>query len=179
MARRDKLAVSTGRHAEIQYQEVDNPYFAPEHAAGRTNPKKVTAAINVRESAIETLYARGQVDQAQKRAADRFRAIWEAMGGAGARALDYSREVVDGGGAVEPIKDHQLNAGQELNRCRKLLGARGYDLVCKVCGEGYALGELCDTKRDRLTAADNLRAHLDDLCEIWGLASKTPYRKTA
>lgn len=161
------------RKAEVRTAEVENPYFARAHREGPTNPKTITAYINVRESAVETLFARGGLDKAQKKAADRFRSIWEAMGGAGASAMDYTHEMVDGGGAIDPINSRQIDAGKELSRCRHLLGARIYELVCKVCGEGLALIEVSPDKRERLTAADNLRSGLTDLAEMWGLLRRS------
>lgn len=157
--------------AEIMHQEVDNPDFSRDHAEGRYgNYRKIQAPVNVRESAIALLASRGGLDKAQVKAADRFRGLWESMGGSGAGAMDYTKEPVDGGGATDPISIRQLSAGMELKRCRELLGARIYDLVCRVAGEGLALAELYEAKRDRLTAADNLRAALDDLAVMWELA---------
>lgn len=164
---------------ETRSRDVPNPYYQPEHPAGRTNPVETSADINIRESAIETLFARGQLDKAQKKAADRFRMHWEALGGAGAGAMDFTREVVDGGAKRDPISERIVNASRELSTCRELLGARGYGLVCRVCGEGKALAELFVAKRDKLTGADNLRLHLTDLAEMWGLIKKkadTPAR---
>ncbi|WP_342028447.1 hypothetical protein [Rhizobium ecuadorense] len=129
--------------------------------------------MNVRESAITTMAARGVLDAAQVAAADRFRRLWEMMGGKGAGAVDYGRERVDGGKAPDPITQRQANAGKELARCRALLGARMYGLVSAVAGEGYALHEVVgDGKRERLTAADMLRMGLDDLAELWRLATR-------
>lgn len=157
------------RAFEIVTRDVDNPYFAPEHPVSRSNPRQTAATINVKESAVETMFARGVLDMSQKRAADRFRQTWEAMGGAGASAMDYAREVVDGGRTPDPINERQIDAGKSLAACRARLGARMYDLVCKICGEGLALDEICQSKREKLTAADNLRHSLDDLAEIWNL----------
>lgn len=165
--------------AEVRTAEMPNPYFAPEHREDSTNPKTIDAYVNIRESAVETLYSRGVLDRAQKRAADRFRSTWEAMGGAGAGAMDYSRDVVDGGAPREDINARRLDAGKELKRCRHLLGARIYDLVCKVCGQGLSLTEISEAKRDRLTAADNLRNGLNDLAEMWGLLRKPHLQQKA
>lgn len=165
-------AMRTGNiKAEVVSADVDNPYFQPEHFESPSNPKTITALVNIRESAVETLFARGQLDKAQKRAADRFRGFWEAMGGAGAKAMDYTREYVDGGRSAESLTDRQINAGKELMQARSLLGARNYDLVCKICGEGFALDEICRSKREKLTAADNLRSNLNDLAAMWGMLS--------
>jgi hypothetical protein len=151
---------------------VDNPYHSRAHREDATNPRTIPAMVNLRESAIVTLAARRVLDATQVAAADRFRRLWEAMGGKGASAVDYGWEYVDGGKARDPITDRQVNAGKELARCRALLGARLYKLVSAVAGEGYALTEIVAGKRERLTAADMLRMGLDDLAELWNLATR-------
>ncbi|PSM18525.1 hypothetical protein C7T96_10205 [Nitratireductor sp. StC3] len=152
---------------------VDNPDFSRDHAEGRYgNARSVEAVQNIRESSITTLHARGIISGAQAHAGDRFRRLWEAMGGAGASAINYAQEPVDGGRAVDPIDPRQIDAGKELNRCRQHLGARGYDLICKVCGEGYsvkAVVGVASKRRDYDSAMDSLRAYLDDLCDLWNL----------
>ncbi|WP_315857752.1 hypothetical protein [Rhizobium leguminosarum] len=45
--------------------------------------------MNIRESVITTLAARGVLDAAQVAAATHFRALWESMGGKGASAIDW------------------------------------------------------------------------------------------
>ncbi|AJD41266.1 hypothetical protein C9413_24315 [Rhizobium sp. SEMIA 4085] len=151
---------------------VENPYFSRAHPADSANPRTIPAIVNIRESAITTLASRGVLDAAQVAAADRFRALFEAMGGKGASAIDYGREHVDGGKARDPITERQVNAGKELARCRALLGVRMYRLVSAVCGEGFALTELLASKRERLTGADMLRMGLDDLAGLWGIATR-------
>lgn len=149
---------------------VDNPDFSRDHAENKLgNYRKTTASVNIRESAIATLTAARALDAAQVAAADRFRGLWETMGGAGAGAIDYTREHVDGGPAREPITERQAMAGKEVNRCRQLLGRYGFELVTMVAGRGMSLHELYQTRRERDTAADMLRVHLTHLAEMWGL----------
>ncbi|TJW40943.1 MAG: hypothetical protein E5W83_27170, partial [Mesorhizobium sp.] len=100
---------------------IDNPYFACGHPTSASNPEKIPAAVNVRESAITTLAVRGVLDAAQIKAATRFRALWEALGGKGASGFDPGRIVVDGGKMPDGISQRQINAGQELRKCRALL----------------------------------------------------------
>ncbi|TBB46292.1 hypothetical protein ELH49_20660 [Rhizobium ruizarguesonis] len=157
---------------KLRVTDVPNPYYSLAHPTDAANPSTIPAVINVRESAITTMAARGVLDAAQVAAATRFRALWEAIGGKGAGAVDYGREHVDGGKARDPITERQANAGKELAKCRELLGVRLYGLVSAVCGEGYALTEIFTGKRERLTAADCLRMSLDDLAELWRLATR-------
>lgn len=165
-------AIEIRAHLELRPVKLDNPGFSRDHAEDKLgNLRIIDGVINIRESAIETLYARGALNIAQKWAADKYRGLFEAMGGAGASAIDYSRDAVDGGPARDPISERQVEAGRELKRCRIWLGVRNYELVRKVCGEGKALSDIFPAKRDRLTAADNLRHALDDLLILWRKAT--------
>ncbi|MDW9618322.1 hypothetical protein GOB49_13605 [Sinorhizobium meliloti] len=165
--------MSAPSKTKLRPVEVPNPYFSRAHPPGPTNPRRIPAVVNVRESAVTTLASRGVLDAAQVAAADRFRTLYEAIGGKGAGAIDYGREHVDGGKAREPITERQITAGKELARCRALLGMRIYGLVSAVAGQGYALHEVVgNDKRARLTAADMLRMGLDDLAAMWKLATR-------
>lgn len=174
-SRHKKTASLIGhRQAEVRRAEIDNPYFQKEHREGATNPRKIRADVNIRESAVETLYARRFLSRSQKRAADHVRELWEKAGGK-ASSIDYTAERVDHG-RNDAITDHMV-AAHELKRCRQLLGARGFDTLLAVCAEGRALTELSPHKRARLTMADNLRADLDDVAAMWGM--QTRQRHTA
>lgn len=151
---------------EIQKVQVENPYFSTAHPVCASNPKRVPASVNVRTDAVMTLFSRGLLDIAQKAAADRFAAVWQAAGGR-VQSLDYSQDRVDAGKSDPMLA--RLAAVQELTRCQALIGRRGFQVIEAICGEGKALSEIAQTKRERLTLADNLRADLDELALIWGL----------
>lgn len=169
--RRKKDPLTYGK-LELQTEFVDNPYWRPDLEGEASIPRKIRAAINVRESAVGTLAARKLIDKGQAEAALRFRRHWEATGGAGAQAIDYSRDKVDGGQIADPIDVAQMAAARKLAEAERVLGERNYELVRRVCGEGAAMTEIYTAKRDRLTATDNLRTSLDDLARIWGIAVK-------
>lgn len=154
---------------------VENPFYSGAHAGDRTNPKHIDAVVNIRESAITMLASRNKIDAAQVAAANKFRALWEAMGGKGASAIDYGRDHVDGGKSADPISERQINAADELRRAHRKLGDQGYWLVSRICGEGFSLHEVVrptGSKRSKLAAANNLRACLDKLAELWGIATR-------
>ncbi|WP_353682806.1 hypothetical protein [Mesorhizobium sp.] len=158
--------------ARLRLTVVDNPFFGRAHPADESNPRTIPAAINVRESAITMLASRGALAAAQIKAAERFRALREAMGGKGASLIDPGRLVVDGGKMPDGMSQRQINAGQELRKCRALLGVRGYQLVALVCGQGMALHEIAAGKRERLTAADMLRWCLGRSCGALGIGAQ-------
>jgi hypothetical protein len=163
------------QHSDIAIVEIDNPHYSKVHEGARGNPKSTTAAMNLRESPIAMMAAKGHLEPHQLQAANKFRRLWEALGGAGAGSFDYSREPVDGGGAREAITDRQIDAGFLLKECQTVLGPRHYDVVCKVAGQGCTIAELCGSKREKLTLADYLRHALDDLAVHWGFQKrKTP-----
>lgn len=152
--------------ADVVWQSIENPHYSRDHAD--LHHRYVTQRVNIKESAVATMFARGHLEPHQVLAADKFRYLWEALGGSGAGAFDYSREPVDGGGSRDSISERQMDAGKQLAKARSLLGFRGYTLVSRICGEGYSLGEIGISNREKTTAADNLRTHLDDLAIDWG-----------
>ncbi len=161
------------KHRSLRAVTVDNPFYSRAHAGTAGNPKKIDAVINIRQSAVIMLASRGRLDPAQLAAANKFGALWETMGGKGAPAIDYGREPVDGGRRTDPIKERQMIAADELRRARRRLDdADRYQLVCRICGEGYALHELGRSRRGKLAAANELRECLDKLADMWGFATR-------
>ena len=152
------------RKAQLADAEVDNPYFLTAHAESTGNPRRIRAFINVRCSAVVSLANRGFLKDHQMRAASRFGEAWEIMeglhGGSFSEHVDHRHQ--------PSISEDVIDAGRQLQQCRDLLGFRSYRLVCAVCGEGKSLSDLFPVKRSRLTAADNLRAALDDMAYMWG-----------
>ena len=165
---------------EVGSEQVDNPLYMRDHAGDKTNHRQISVPFNHKESAISALAAKRAIDEAQAAAAVRFRSLWEAVGGAGAKAIDYSKEPVDGGGAVEPISLKQLTAGSELKRASDALksahGLYAYRLVGYVAGEGRSIHEMTETRRQRDTMTDNLRTYLDVLAELWGFRTRNSFR---
>jgi len=146
--------------------QVPNPDWRPAVDGEKAFPREIEANKNTKESAVETLFARGFLGASQKRAADKFAGLWQVAGGS-VPALDYSMDRVDGGKG-DPIAT-RITATRELQRCRQLVGLRGYEVLVMICAEGRALAEISPHKRERLTMADNLRADLDDLAVMWGM----------
>lgn len=159
-------------HQVLHLQEVDNPLYSRDHDGEKTNPRKTTAMVNVRESSIEYLYSRSMIDDCQRMAGGKFRMYWEAAGGNGAKAIDYGKEHVDGGSALTPISDTMAIAGQELKMCRNILGIRGFDLMEKVAGQGLMIADLSKARSERDAFMFMLKDGLDLLAHAWGYRTK-------
>ena len=121
--------------------------------------------VELRESSIITLAAHGMLDADQVAAAWRFRKAWEEFA-----SLDqpiYRFERIDHSGDELARRERARAAHREMKRARKLLGQHGFALVARICGEGWHIRDLYATRRERDTAADLLRIHLDSLAAMW------------
>lgn len=171
------------RRAELVATEVDNPGWRPERDGERAFPRRHAAVRNVRESEVAYLYAKGALDDSQLRAADKFRRLFEALGGSGARGMDTTREFVEGGRFPEPIGDHAIDAGKKLAIAYKVLvdahGIYAWKIVGYVCGQGVSVQKMTYTRREKDTMLDNLRMYLDCLSAHWGYASDSVVKKRA
>lgn len=172
------LAAIGHMQAKPALHEVDNPLHNPAHDGETWNPKKIMSVVNMKESALVTLKTRKLIDDAQVKAGERFCAIWEALGGAGAGSFDYSREPVDGGGPRSALSDRQIQAGIDLADCRRVLGI-GYDIMVKVAGEGRAVTELTQSKNLQRAYIEMLKQGLTALAQHFGYENHGNLRKRA
>lgn len=166
------------RKAELANVEVENPMFSRDHPADRTNPLRVRATINVRESPLGYLAAKKLLTDAQLRAASKFRQLWEAAG-TSVRAMDYSIDPVDGGGIADPISERQMNAHFELRNLTVSrsgraapISVRHYEILRRVIGEGTDIPSLATTRSERDVITAYLKHALEDLASYWGFQSE-------
>lgn len=164
--------------AKPELSEIDNPLYNRAHDGETWNPKKIMGVKNMKESALVVLEQRKLIDEAQAKAGERFRRIWEALGGAGAGSFDYSREPVDGGGPRSALSDQQIQAGIDLADCRRVLGI-GYDVMVKVAGEGRAISELAHSKNLQRAYIEMLKQGLTALGVHFGYQNNGKIRKIA
>lgn len=164
-------------HVEIAVIEVDDPYFDAKTPESRANPRKMKATINARESYAMWLYAREHIDHAELLAAKRIRGAWERLGGAGARAIDYTREKVDGGAMPQTISDDHLRAARILKDAQAVLGPAGYDLTIKLACMGLWISDLSSKEVHQKYLGMRFRECLDTLSAHWGYKQR-PMRST-
>lgn len=160
-----KIKLAQVSFAEIK---VENPHFQKEHDISQSNPTHIKANYNPKESYVGYLWQKKIITDAEKWAGDRVRQAYEAMGGSGAPAMDYTRLNVDGGGSSEPITEQQLQAGSILVEASRSLGPDGHDLVIKLAGEGRWPHELTKDKEQRRYMSMRFRECLETLAVAWG-----------
>src|ERR1700753_3658848 len=103
------------RNAEVVRVEVDDP-LALEPG------EKIVTLRSIRNDPLGRLHSHRQLDEAQYQGGRSFQDNWEKAG-RGPRAVDPTREYVDGGQMREPITDRQRRAVLRLNRIERELGA--------------------------------------------------------
>ncbi len=151
--------------------QIDNPDYRTDYADGRHgNVRRVQATMNMRESPITWMWAKRKqtgITEQQVAAAAHFRKLYEAAG-AQVQALDYTREPVDGGGITEPISDRMIKANQQLSEAHAALGAEGFDLIQKVCGECQFLNQISSQRSVQDKLSRDLKNCLETLAVFWG-----------
>lgn len=104
--------LQAGCAPELSTLIVDDPY---EHGA------KLEAARNIRNDPLARLHSHHQIDDAQFYAGRAYQRDWE-VAERGARAIDPTKEAVDGGRIPEPLTDEQIKARKRLVEIEVVLG---------------------------------------------------------
>jgi len=160
------------RQVQIGEMEVDNPRYAAEHDGAPGNPRRSFAAVNLRESPIVTLYQRKSLTPHQFKAGVRFHGLWATYnglrGGSFAEHVDGYRQSY--------ISDSVIDAGRELERCRKAVHLPlTYLLLCEVVGQGRPIIQTTyvratsNVDMGRRMATQYMVHGLDDMATMWGL----------
>jgi hypothetical protein len=130
----DRRARDLPRNAEVATVEVDNPLaLEPD--------EKIVALRSIRNDPLGRLHAHRQIDEAQYQGGRAFQDDWEKAE-RGPRAVDPTREYVDGGQMREPITEGQRKAVLRLNRAERELGADGSALVHDVLVQGMTMEQV-------------------------------------
>ncbi|MGX9428377.1 MULTISPECIES: DUF6456 domain-containing protein [Bradyrhizobium] len=167
----DRRAQDLPYNAEVATVEVDDP-LALEPG------DKVVALRSVRNDPLGRLHSHRQIDDTQFRGGRAFQSDWEKAE-RGPRAVDTTREYVDGGTQREPITEAQRRAVSRLNRVERELGADGSALVHEVLILGMTMEQVGErrglrTQRWNDYFARRLKECLDRLALIYGFATPHP-----
>lgn len=159
------------RNADVATVEVDNP-LALEPG------EKIVVLRSIRDDPLGRLHARRQIDEAQYQGGRAFQNDWERAE-RGPRAVDPTREYVDGGQMREPITEGQRKAVLRLNRAERELGADGSALVHDILLHGLSteqVGQRRGLRSQRWNDyfARRLQECLDRLALIYGFTTAHP-----
>ena len=159
------------RNADVATVEVDNPLALE-------SGEKIVVLRSIRDDPLGRLHARRQIDEAQYQGGRAFQNDWERAE-RGPRAVDPTREYVDGGQMREPITEGQRKAVLRLNRAERELGADGSALVHDILLHGLSteqVGQRRGLRSQRWNDyfARRLQECLDRLALIYGFTTAHP-----
>jgi hypothetical protein len=156
--------------AEIAVVDIDDP------VATKTG-EKVTVLRQLRSDPLARLHAHRQIDEAQYRAGRVFQRDCE-IAERGVRALDPTRERVDGGAMAQAVGDAQMRARKRLIAMEHVLGRTMHRVTHAVLVDGMSMETLAKALFDREGEVAVkyygrlFRDALDVLAVEYGLAGK-------
>jgi len=164
----DRRLLDLPYNAQVAAIEVDDPY-------GTEPGDKIVALRSIRTDVLAKLHTRRQIDEAQHRGGRAFQNDWEKAE-RGPRAVDPTRERVDGGQPREPITEAQRSAVLRLGRAERELGADGTVLVHEVLILGMNMEQIgarrgLKTQRWKDYFARRFQECLDRLALIYGFSA--------
>jgi hypothetical protein len=168
----DRRAQELGRGADVYFTEIDDPYEAG---------AKILAARSRRDSPLDEMHSRGQIDTAQYEGGRSFQRDFEAAE-RGPRAIDPGKEAVDGGLSPEPITEAQQRAAKNLKDVYKELGADGAALMHDVLIHGQSYKHIAAARgfsgqRWERYFGTTVFLHLHTLAFVYGFAKERTGKK--
>ena len=163
----DRRTTDLLRNAQVAPIEVDDPLEAG---------SKLIVMRSTRNDPLAGLHARKFIDDAQYWGGRAFQRDFEAAE-RGPRAIDPSKEYVDGGMAPEPITEAQQKAARFLARVYAELGQNGSAIVSDVLIHGRTITEVVERRgmsgeRWEKYFGMRFRECLDCLALVYGFAMK-------
>ena len=132
----DRRTTDLLRNAKVAPIEIDDPL----ELGG-----KLLVMRSTRDDPLAELHARGQIDQAQYDSGRAFQGDFETAE-RGPRAIDPSKEAVDGGMMPEPITEAQRKAARQLAVIYRALGQDGSALVHEVLVHGKTRAQVAEAR---------------------------------
>jgi hypothetical protein len=140
---------------------------------GRTRTK----VINIKCDPVGRMHKRGQLSpngDTRLQAARYYQHLWDRAEIGGARAIDTTKDKVDGGVFQMPDSERRQRAQAERNTIERRLGEQGVGLVRLILIHGLEICELHDLRsarsaREMDNTGHRFRECLDTIAEVVGL----------
>lgn len=129
----DRRSKDLLHNAVVIADQIEDP-FEPD--------AKIIVFRSTRADPLGNMKARRQIDEAQYEGGRAFQNDWERAE-QGPRAIDPSKEAVDGGRIPEPVNVGQNEALRRIGAAMKRLGAEGASIVSDVLISGLSIESLC------------------------------------
>ena len=162
----DRLAeVSPSQQLGLVVDVVQDPY---------DSAATISVARATRDDPLAGMFARGQIDMAQLSAGRIWQRHWEDAAIGSIRAIDPTKEPVDGKGPPPmPFTDKQREAVLELRTCGVALGYTGDRIVRMVLADRMQIIQVAGLlKQPKKYIGQRFRECLETMARLWMLISR-------
>lgn len=171
----DRRATDLLRNAEVAIAVVDDPYPLE-------RGDKITTLRSLRDDPLERLHIRAMIDDAQRDAGKEYRADLERSEIGNVRAIDPSKEAVDGGRIVEAISETQRRAVKRVSEAGAVMGMLAESIVRAVLSGNLfpaqvAVARGFTSEREKGHYAWIFRKALEQLAVFYGTSNKLSYKR--
>lgn len=168
----DRRADVAPRQARLVPVEVDDPY----EVGG-----KIIAFKNEKADPLERLRQQQDIDEAQYQAGKAYEMDLERAEIGNVKAIDPSKEAVDGGRMAEAVTEAQRKALMRLREAGRIMGLFAESVVRGVLQSNVSPSQLAIargfvTRREQLQYGWVFRRALEELTQVYGTATKTVAR---
>lgn len=162
----DRRSTDLLRNAQAAPVEVEDPYEAG---------AKIVAMQSIRDNPLIRMHVHKQIDDAQYQGGLAWQADYEVAEIGGARAIDPTKEAVDGGKLPEMLTERQQKAFDGLSKAARELGQFGCSLVHDVLAERKFIEQVAiergfDNQRSIDYYGRRFRECLETLALVYGFA---------
>lgn len=130
--RKDRRTRDLLRNAQVATDEVDDPL-------GINPGDKIVVLRSTRHDPLFDMKAKNQIDQCAYVAGRHWQKAYESAELGAVRAIDPSKEAVDGGRLPEVLTKTQMAGMQDMRAARECLGAEGHQLMVDILGNGWSI----------------------------------------
>lgn len=149
---------------------VDDPY-------AEIPGERVLVYRHLRNDPVAAMHVAGQIKDAELMAARRWQRTYERAEIGGARAIDPTKERVDGGQAYDSLSPQRMAATAELAQVRAELGSEGDGIVRDILGLELTIAAAAqkrgwDGEPRRKYLGQRFRECLHTLCVFYGYVTR-------
>lgn len=153
------------RRTDIAETEVVDPHQPP----GQTDAR-ITVLRTLRDDPLARLWARDQIDRAQYLAGRLMQRLYEMAAIGSLKAIDTTKEPVDGGKLANVASDAQSDAINRIEKLELVMGITESIIVRNVLGDGMFLADVAAARglysdRGRRALARVFRGALEKLAK--------------
>src|SRR5690242_5172038 len=135
--------------------------------------EKIEVLRSIRDDHLAGMHSRGQIDDAQLLAGRKWELHLEGAQIGNIRAIDPTKEAVDGGGMREALTDKQIAAFAQLHEASVELGSVGNSLIRDILGERLSVAQAAarrgyNAEREINYLGRRFRECLESLARLWG-----------